>query len=122
MALRHSIKSQDISIKNSSYWLTLIKYFLSDIRAKQTHSINLDAVLEVTLSWNIDWENKVVAFHLKNAFDAIDKTYTWFAIGFSPRGKFPRTDLCFFQEGDENFVGSVSHKLSPYRFKNFRQK
>ena len=49
---------------------------------------------KVKMSWVIDWYNKEVLFHVKNTFQ---NKYKWFALGFSKRGEFERSDLCIFQ-------------------------
>lgn len=66
----------------------------SGISADEVHQKILEPLGNVTLSWSIDWDFSTVSFAIKNG---LSKKYAWIAIGFSRRGKFPRTDFCFFQ-------------------------
>jgi hypothetical protein len=72
------------------------------------HQVTLDPVEKVKLTWMVDWPEKNVFFQVKNG---INERYTWFAIGFSRRGEFPRTDFCIFQRENEKIdINIVSHK------------
>ncbi|CAO1392504.1 unnamed protein product [Diamesa serratosioi] len=69
----------------------------ANISPNQMHSITLTD--DVKLTWMVDWADKEVFFQLKNA---INEKYNWFAVGFSRRGDFPRTDFCIFQKQHDN--------------------
>lgn len=70
------------------------------------HQVTLDPVKQVKLTWMVDWSEKNVFFQLKNG---ITEKYSWFALGFSARGHFPKTDFCIFQrEGEKVDVNIVS--------------
>ena len=72
------------------------------------HQVTLDPVEKVKLTWMVDWPEKNVFFQVKNG---INEQYSWFAIGFSRRGEFSRTDFCIFQREKEKIdVNIVSHK------------
>lgn len=72
------------------------------------HQVTLDPVEQVKLTWMVDWPEKNVFFQVKNG---ISERYSWFAIGFSRRGEFPRTDFCIFQRESERIdINIVSHK------------
>lgn len=55
----------------------------------------------IKLSWLIDWTKEEVLFNVDHAFDENDK---WFSFGFSKRGDFEQSDICFFFKNDENSV------------------
>jgi hypothetical protein len=76
------------------------------------HQVTLDAVEKVKLTWMVDWPENNVFFQVKNG---INERYSWFAIGFSRRGEFPRTDFCIFQRENEKIdINIVSHKSLLY--------
>lgn len=82
----------------------------ADVSPNQMHQVTLDPVEHVKLTWMVDWPETNVFFQVKNG---INEKYSWFAIGFSRRGEFPRTDFCIFQRESERIdVNIVSNKLS----------
>lgn len=88
----------------------LFPLLCSDVSPNQMHQVTLDPVEQVKLTWMVDWPEKNVFFQVKNG---INEKYSWFAIGFSRRGEFPRTDFCIFQrETDRIDINIVSHKSS----------
>lgn len=73
------------------------------------HRLTLDPIQNVELLWKIDWDKEIVSFQLLNG---IKDTYRWFAIGFSRRGEFPRTDFCILHaEPDQKFEVFVSCEM-----------
>lgn len=60
------------------------------------HNVILDPVENTSLAWKIDWNRENVLFRLSG----IDMKFKWFAVGFSRRGKFPRTDFCIYQQAN----------------------
>jgi dopamine beta-monooxygenase len=63
------------------------------------HQVTIDPKYQVKLTWMVDWPERNVFFHVKNG---LNKKYRWFALGFSRRGEFPKTDFCFFQRSTNN--------------------
>lgn len=88
---------------------------ISDISKNQMHQVTLDPQEKVKLTWLVDWSERNVFFHVKNG---LIKHYRWFAIGFSRRGEFPRTDFCFFQRNNEktniHAIVSWTSQISSY--------
>lgn len=81
---------------------------LKDVSPNQMHQVTLDPIEKVKLTWMVDWPEKTVFFQVKNG---INERYSWFALGFSRRGEFPRTDFCIFQRESEKIdINIVSHK------------
>lgn len=79
-----------------------------DVSPNQMHQVTLDPVEKTRLTWMVDWPEKNVFFQVKNG---INEKFSWFAIGFSRRGEFPRTDFCIFQrENGRIDINIVSHK------------
>jgi hypothetical protein len=92
--------------------INFLLYSLSlvDVSPNQMHSVTLDPVEKVKLTWMTDFPEQNVFFQVKNG---INERYKWFAIGFSRRGEFPRTDFCIFQRENEKIdINIVSHKSS----------
>lgn len=82
--------------------------FYLDVSPNQMHQVTLDPVEQTKLTWMVDWPEKNIFFQVKNG---INEKYSWFAIGFSRRGEFPRTDFCIFQsENGKIDINIVSHK------------
>lgn len=76
------------------------------------HQVTLDPSEETKLTWMVDWPERNVFFQVKNG---INERYRWFALGFSRRGDFPRTDFCIFQrENGKIDVNAVSHKSNVF--------
>lgn len=72
------------------------------------HQVTLDPAEQVKLTWMVDWTEKTVFFQVKNG---ISDKFSWFAVGFSRRGDFPRTDLCIFQRTNDKIdINIVSYK------------
>ena len=83
---------------------------LADVSPNQMHQVTLDPEEKVKLTWMVDWPEENVFFQVKNG---INERFTWFAIGFSRRGEFPRTDFCIFQkESGKIDINIVSDKSS----------
>lgn len=76
------------------------------------HQVTLDPVENVKLTWLVDWSEENVFFHIKNG---ITRDHQWFAVGFSRRGDFPRTDFCFFQRVHGKINVIVSQFFFLYR-------
>lgn len=94
------------------WWCRYDDKFISflDVSRNQMHSVTLDPIERVKLTWMVDWPEKNVFFQVKNG---INERYSWFAVGFSRRGEFPRTDFCIFQRENEKIdINIVSHKSS----------
>lgn len=71
------------------------------------HSILLTE--KVKLTWMVDWADREVFFQVKNG---INVKYNWFAVGFSRRGDFPRTDFCIFQKSHEHDLIDIINVVS----------
>lgn len=71
------------------------------------HSITLTD--NVKFTWMVDWADREVFFQVKNG---INEKYNWFAVGFSRRGDFPRTDFCIFQKAYENDLNDIINVVS----------
>lgn len=70
------------------------------------HTLLLDHK-EVKLSWLVDWNKNEIMFNVDNAFQQNDK---WFAFGFSKRGNYEQSDICFFMKENSLFnTAVVSH-------------
>lgn len=71
----------------------------------------------IKLSWLIDWKGEEVLFNVQNVFT---EDYKWFYFGFSKRGDFEESDLCFFQINSGVFgvatVGSLIDFLRAFDF------
>lgn len=90
------------------FLLTAALRVSEDVSPNQMHQVTLDPVEETRLTWMVDWPEKNVFFQVKNG---VNDRYSWFAIGFSRRGDFPRTDFCFFQRDNERVnINIVSDK------------
>lgn len=80
-----------------------------EIPDNKLHSANLDKNGVIQMNWLIDWPNEEVFFYIKNAFDvATDQDL--FYLGFSQRGKLPKSDVCLFQlqpAGEDNHAEDV---------------
>lgn len=113
-----------LTVMVSLWWQFISLYCFAllaeDVSPNQMHQVTLDPVEEVKLTWMVDWPEKNVFFQVKNG---INDRFTWFAIGFSRRGEFPRTDFCIFQKEDEkidiNIVSNKSFTLPPKRPHSF---
>jgi dopamine beta-monooxygenase len=79
--------------------LTRFIFFFTEIPSNRLHKLNLDHD-RVKMNWLIDWNNKEVLFYIENAFE---NDYKWFSLGFSSRGNFEKSDLCFFLKEDNLF-------------------
>lgn len=70
---------------------------------------NIKLTEKVKLTWMVDWADREVFFQVKNG---INEKYSWFAVGFSRRGDFPRTDFCIFQKSHEQNLIDIINVVS----------
>ncbi|KAG5682712.1 hypothetical protein PVAND_012046 [Polypedilum vanderplanki] len=77
------------------------RHRVPNITPNQMHQITLDPVEKVKLTWMVDWPEKNVFFQVKNG---INDKFSWFAVGFSRRGDFARTDFCIFQKEENDRI------------------
>lgn len=65
----------------------------------------LDPTKSVQLAWKIEWDKNNVNFAIENG---LIQKFVWFAIGFSRRGEFERTDICIFHKSKDGVKVYVS--------------
>jgi hypothetical protein len=75
-----------------------------EVSCKRKHTVTLSEKLGIILHYQVEWEDEIVRFEVENATDAFN---SWFALGFSRRGEFERSDFCFIQKDQKHIVVSV---------------
>lgn len=60
------------------------------------------------LHYQVEWQDEIVRFEVENG---TSKGIEWFALGFSMRGDFERTDFCIIHKGQKLIVVSFLDKF-----------